>query len=260
MKIKLLLLLILLLPFKLSAITGYDSGDTLNCLAVSGLKIRSQPGGTTVIGKVPYGDRVIISPKPWGVPETNLGYVVEGISGNWVKINYGAMCGFVFDGFLGKLPAPSLQHHSLKDYAEASFSRSGKKHTYHHTDEENPEADTLEFFVYKGNFIIFEERFGYESYSVALTIESTSAEECYLIARTIFKSDVDTVINSVKNHPDKYNIQQQKENAYIEQAYGTFTFKDGKYELALMDEGCYDIISVVRLSSNIYQIRRSSGC
>ncbi|MEI6853972.1 MAG: hypothetical protein WCL06_14090, partial [Bacteroidota bacterium] len=59
MKIKLYILVILLIPFNSFGISGYDYGDTLTCLAVSGLKIRSEPGGENVIGKVPYGEKVI---------------------------------------------------------------------------------------------------------------------------------------------------------------------------------------------------------
>ena len=260
MKIKLLLLVILFLPFKLVAITGYDSGDTLNCLAVSGLKIRTEPGGNTVIGKVPYGGRVTVCSKPWGTPESNLGFTTEGIKGSWVKVKFGDIIGFVFDGFLSHLPTPSLQYSSLKDYAEGCFPRSGMKHTYRHTDEGAPEGDTMEFFTYKGNYVIFEERFGYEAYSAILTIENTSAEECYLIARTLFRSDIDTLVYALKNHPEKSGIVQQKDVETKIEECSTFYFADGKYELQLMNDGCYDIISVVRLSSNIFQIRRSSGC
>jgi hypothetical protein len=121
-------------------------------------------------------------------------------------------------------------------------------------------ADTLEFFVYNGFYLIHEERFGYESWSESLTIQGTSAEECFLIAMAVFKDDIDKEVEEMKAHPDKLGIELQKEIDNKINDYKLFYFKDGKYELVLMDDGCYDIISVVQLSSNVFRIMRSSGC
>jgi hypothetical protein len=260
MKIIPYILVILLIPFKSFGISGYDYGDTLTCLAVSGLKIRSEPGGNTVIGKVPLGGKVVVCPKPWGFPSGLLPYEAEGIKGSWVQVKFDQLTGFVFDGFLSKLPAPSLQHHNLKDYAKGCFRQSGTKNTYVYDCEGLTLGDTLEFFTYKGNFLVYKDRFGYESYSEELTIESISAEECYLIAMAVFKNDIDKVVAEMQAHPDKLGIVLQKEIDNKINDYKLFYFKDGKYELELMNDGCYDIISVVQLAANIFQIRRSIGC
>jgi hypothetical protein len=260
MKIILYILVILLIPFKSFGIIGYDYGDTLTCLAVSGLKIRSEPRGNTVIGKVPLGGKVVVCAKPWGFSAELLPYKAEGIDGSWVKVKFNDLTGFVFDGFLSSLPAPTLQYHSLKDYAEGCFRQSGTKNTNVHNCEGLTLADTLEFFTHKGNYLVCEDRFGYESYSEILTIEGTSAEECYLIAMAIFKDDIDKVVAEMQAHPDKLGIVLQKEIDNKINDYKLFYFKDGKYELELMDDGCYDIISVVQLAANIFQIKRSSGC
>jgi hypothetical protein len=260
MKIILYILVILLVPCKSFCISGYDYGDTLTCLAVSGLKIRSEPGGNNVIGKVPLGGKVIVCPKPWGVSADLLPYTAEGISGSWMKVKYNDLTGYVFDGFLSSLPAPSLQCTSLKQFAEKTFFRSGRKNVYPHNCEGLSLADTLEFFVYNGFYLIHEERFGYESWSESLTIQGTSAEECFLIAMAVFKDDIDKEVEEMKAHPDKLGIELQKEIDNKINDYKLFYFKDGKYELVLMDDGCYDIISVVQLSSNVFRIMRSSGC
>lgn len=42
----------------------------------------------------------------------------EQIGGQWVKVSYKSQTGYVFDGYLSKMPAPSLQDSSLWEYLE----------------------------------------------------------------------------------------------------------------------------------------------
>jgi hypothetical protein len=260
MKIILYILVILLIPFKSFCINSYDYGDTLTCLAISGLKIRSEPGGDNVIGKVPYGGKVIAYARPLDASGKNFYYKSEGIEGSWVKVKYNDLTGYVFDGFLSSLPAPSLQCSSVKQYAEKCFTHSGKKNVYPHKSEGLSLADTLEFFVYNGYYLVHEERFGYESWAESLTIQGTSAEECFLLAMAIYKKDIDRVVDDMKAHPDKLGIALQKDIDNKINDFKLFNFNDGKYVLELMGNGCYDVISILKLTDNTFKISRSSGC
>jgi hypothetical protein len=260
MKFRILLFLLLAISFRSFAIIGYDYGDTLTCLAYSGLKIRSEPNGTNVTGKVPYGGKVVVCAKPWGVNDNLLPFQAEGIQGSWVRIRYNDISGFVFDGFLSNLPAPSLQCKSLKQYASCCLSQSGKKNVFTHNCEGLTLGDTLQFFTWQSNFAIHEERFGYESWSETLTLQGVSAEECYLIAHIVYKSDIDSAVADMKNHPDKLGVVLQTDIDNMIEDYNIFSFQDGKYKLELMGDGCYDVIMVIKLSDNIFQICRSSGC
>ncbi len=260
MKIKILLLLLFLIPLRMMALTGYNYGDTLTNMALSGLKIRSEPGGSNVVGKVPYGGKVIVCAKPWGFADELLPYETEGIKGGWVKIKFENISGFVFDGFLSTLPAPLMKHRSLKEYADACFTRCGKKSAWFHDSEGLSLTDSVGFYLYKGNYLVLEERYGYEEYNETLTIQCVSAEESYLIARNIYKYEIDTLISNLRNHPEKTGISSQADIEKKILEITTFYFKDGKYEWVLADDGCFDIITVVQLSSNIFKIMRSMGC
>lgn len=260
MKTLVYVLVILLLPVKSFCIYWYSTGDTLTCLAVSGLKIRSEPGGENVIGKVPFGGKVIACPRPLDVSGHSIPYEAEGIQGFWVKIKYQDLTGYVFDGFLSSLPAPSLQCNSLKQYAEHTFYRSGKKNVYPHNSEGLSLADTLEFFVFNGNYIIHEERFGYESWSESLIIQGSSAEECFLLVMAIYRKDIDEVVAYMKAHPVQLGIALQKEIDYKINQFKYFSFYEDNYVLELESEGCYDIISIRKLTDNTFKISRSMGC
>lgn len=260
MKIIPYILVILLIPLQSFGISGYDFGDTLTCLAISGLKIRSQPGGDNVIGKVPYGGKVIAYARPLDASGKNFYYKAEGIDGCWVKVKYNDLTGYVFDGFLSSLPAPSIQYTSLKQYAEWCFLQSGSKNVYNHNSEGLSLADTVEFFMYNGNYLVHEERFGYESWSERLTIQGTSAEECYLLAMVIFKKDIDEVVENMKAHPDQLGIALQKDIDNKINEFKNFKFIDGEYILELMGDGCYDVIRIIKLTDNTFRISRSSGC
>jgi hypothetical protein len=259
-KIKFLIVLLLIIPLQTIAITGYNYGDTLSNLALSGLKIRSEPGGSNAIGKVPYGEKVIVLPQPWGFADNLLQFETEGIKGNWVKVRYKDISGFVFDGFLTDLPVSDMNCTSLKQYSEACFQRCGPKICYPHNVEGLLERDTLEFFTRKGLYLVYEERYGLETYQEELTIEATCAEDCFLLARNIYKADIDTVITGLRKHPEKSGLTSQKDIEDKIQALTTFHIKDGRVEMALSDDGCYEAIIITQLSSNIFMISRVFAC
>jgi hypothetical protein len=56
------------------------------------------------IGQVKYGEFVIIQ----DVFDFAYKDTINNRAGNWVKINYKGNIGFVFDGYLSKLPVPKL--------------------------------------------------------------------------------------------------------------------------------------------------------
>jgi hypothetical protein len=74
--------------------------------AQPGLKLRDYPRQEmkkkTVI---PYGTRIRVISRD----VNNLPFLSEGIRGNWIKVNYNDTVGYVFDGFLSRVPPPKDQ-------------------------------------------------------------------------------------------------------------------------------------------------------
>ena len=74
------------------SIQSYAAGQQLNVLTSSGMNLRDAPKGT-VLQKIPYGARIkTLQAKSTANPET-----IEGIQGNWVKVEYNGAMGFLFD-------------------------------------------------------------------------------------------------------------------------------------------------------------------
>lgn len=108
----------------------YSSGDTLHVWAMPSLNMRSAPNLTAnIVEKIAYGEKVVVAPgfdSIWQYPSEvefftldespNAGWkffwgdsipAQKSIQykGNWVKVVFGQKTGYVFDGFLSRLPA-----------------------------------------------------------------------------------------------------------------------------------------------------------
>ena len=104
MKINLILIFSILLLAQISK-GNYTEKDTLNVLAINGLNIRlAKSGQSKKIGNIKYGESVIIT----NTFEFSFKDTIECRTGNWIEINYNDKIGFVFDGYLSKLPVPKL--------------------------------------------------------------------------------------------------------------------------------------------------------
>ena len=93
----------------------FKEGETLNVWAVSGLNMRDKPDAkATKVSTIPYGAKVVVQPNiglkiPFEVEEFK-GFIVKGY---WLLVKYGNTEGFVFDGFLSRLPAPIVGKDTL---------------------------------------------------------------------------------------------------------------------------------------------------
>ena len=123
---------------ELFAINTYFKGDTLVVWAEGGLSIRdtnSMSGHR--IDVIPYGEKVIVkSMKVFknneekikittAFQEGEVEYLGLSLNGRWVKVIYGDIEGFVFDGYLSKYSAPLLRANgyseSLQEYILREF-------------------------------------------------------------------------------------------------------------------------------------------
>jgi Bacterial SH3 domain len=98
---------------------NYSEGDTLNVVAMSGLKLREKGNlNSKAISSMKFADKVIVlRVRPNEVTEKEI---VEGFSGIWIKVKYGTSEGYAFDGFLSSLPI-------LKSKYEKNDNESGEQ-------------------------------------------------------------------------------------------------------------------------------------
>ncbi len=109
----------------------FKDGETLNVWASSGLNMRDKPDAkATKIAAIPYGAKVIVQQNigvkiPFEVEEFK-GFVVKGL---WLLVKYGDKEGFVFDGFLSRLPAPKKADSlRFEGYLNSNFKKIGQRY------------------------------------------------------------------------------------------------------------------------------------
>ena len=93
-------LLFLFLGFRYGQAQNFPPNTTVYAIAKSGLNIRNKPvlEGSKV-GRIPFGERLELLETVLEAKDQ-----FEGISGYWVKVQYDSISGYVFDGFLSRIP------------------------------------------------------------------------------------------------------------------------------------------------------------
>lgn len=90
--------------------------QSVNVMAFSGLKMRAAPNlNGQLLVVVPYGERVDV------IEKSDIEERIEWITGNWIKVNYEGIEGFVFDGFTSDLPVPSFNFELTSNDSEVVF-------------------------------------------------------------------------------------------------------------------------------------------
>jgi len=127
--------------------------------ALSGIKLREDKNlDSKILINIPYGEKVIV------LNETLDYFEIDNIIGNWVKIRYKDIEGYVFGGYLSVLPAPSRKHfsvgeiYSLKEYNSVYYNNKGKLISKNEND-----------YLFK----------------IYFTMERVSVVECFLLFRLI---------------------------------------------------------------------------
>ena len=136
---KFLKLLLLITTINLTAQTSrFKVNETLNVWAASGLNMRDKPDAKAAkVATIPYGTKVTVQVNI-GIKisfevEEFKGFIVKGY---WLLVKYGNTEGFVFDGFLSRLPAPNLtEKEGLENYLDKKIGKIGKKFEVRFYDE-----------------------------------------------------------------------------------------------------------------------------
>lgn len=111
--IQVLILLLFCLDFQsVNANSTYDLGDTLHVWATSGLNMREGPGTDfPKMKKLEYGDKVQViddylrsTPLSITVVKKSKSTDAFVMKGHWVRVIIGTQEGYVFDGYLSRLP------------------------------------------------------------------------------------------------------------------------------------------------------------
>jgi hypothetical protein len=124
----LLTLFIQLMFINIYAADGFKNGEQVNVWAVDGLALRQEVGKSgKLITTIPYGQRVtVLSSDEVKLPANIKMHKWEGsitLKGRWIKVLYKGKQGFVFDGYLSKMPPFFKGKHTAFETEEEYFKR-----------------------------------------------------------------------------------------------------------------------------------------
>jgi Bacterial SH3 domain len=203
----------------------FKEGETINVWASSGLNMRSKPDAKAEkLTTIPYGAKVVVLPNigvkiPFEVEEFK-GFIVKGY---WLLVKYDNTEGFVFDGFLSRLPAPDKnENKDLLTFFEKEIGKIGSKYDleiYDHKikkyrkankDEKDKEEDIVGFKQKIKNDIVYEIKptDGGSDYSITLT--NSTLFESYFLILTFFH-----IPNEELNNLDKREFDNKKKILHL---------------------------------------------
>lgn len=136
MKSKIIITILLtILLSELSIANSYQKGDTLYVWATSGLNMREGPGTNfPKMKKLEYGERVKVIDQQLKNKSLSLTILKQNkrhnlfkLNGHWVKVQIGSRTGYVFDGYLSRLPAMKMKKTSAGETYFEHFNEYAKR-------------------------------------------------------------------------------------------------------------------------------------
>lgn len=241
------------------AIENYQANETLNVLTISGIKLRDKPGGA-VLQSVPYAAKVVALE----AKNNNFPTHVEGISGSWVKVKFNDKIGYVFDGFLSRLPAPSLTDANLRAYARREFKTLSEELpiSFMEDNDLGSSGSNVMFFEWNNQRLAYYNYFYYEGGSENICIPGISIEEGYLLMRILERDAYEYALKET-NRPEDFDMRQLTEFLYngvsIKLNDDGTTSEVHNYYSANLSVGCdFDII--ISKKDNFVLINVGGGC
>jgi hypothetical protein len=177
-----------------SAIDRYSAGDVLNVFALSGVNLRDAPRGN-VIEKLLYGSSIrVLESKREGTDET-----IEGVGGNWVRVQFNSSEGYIFDGFLSSLPAPQMAVNEIQQYASKNF-KSIKFVTLSYIDGFlGGEGIDVQMFKFNQDTIAYGIDYSWQGKTEYFSVPNISIEEAYLFLRALYRASYEKAIREWDN-------------------------------------------------------------
>lgn len=200
-----------------------SNGDFYNVMAISGLKMRTEPNGKKLL-TIPYNSQVekINDGKDYGDLTVTELKDFE-IKGKWIKVKYDGKEGFVFDGYLTKLPLPDKnvtyeKTESYSGYMEYYIKRKFESSSISYWTEKFGDCEPKEKNCicatkqnYFNNKIIYRNTWCQElGVQEEFDFKDISLAEIYSISKVIYKNKSDDMGES------NYTYNKKKNSFYFE--------------------------------------------
>ncbi len=172
---------------------NYATGDTLNVVAHSGLRLRTSPNGNSgTIRILEYGDLV----KVQNTFEFDSAYQDKSgwLQGHWIYVNTNQVSGYVFDAYLSTLDVPSHENELCME-SSLSFSAPLQEYIAHHfpfqTEEQGLEhgEDVDQCVKYHTDGVTLTKTVGNGWYKTDVTFEGYRLGEVVNLFRSMIVGD-----------------------------------------------------------------------
>lgn len=246
--------------FSLAA-TFYQPGDSMYVWAKSGLKMRAAPDlkGDKIL-TIPYGTKVKIDSYQEALPAVKVRVVkaqkIEGmeyksfyLKGHWCRVIYLDTVGYIFDGYLSKMPtlelAPYFKETEIQQTVQESFEEYADKHfgLLQRLDfEEHPAlVNPVSLRKIYGNGMIIEEGISRNGWKQRIILPGMSFEEGFLLFSTKYNFEDYATTKGEEIYP-VYSVTKKSSNfVEIEGFAQTIQIRevDGVVVISLEEyEGC----------------------
>ena len=259
------IILIIAISFLISqfnfAATAYQPGDSMYVWAKSGLKMRVSPDlKSDKILTIPYGTKVVIDSYQEELPEVKIRVVkaqkIEEmdyksfyLKGHWCRVSYLDKVGYIFDGYLSKMPTFELTPYSretvVKQMVQESYEAYADKHfgLLQQLDFEQQPAMVNPVSLRKiyGNGMIIEEGISKGGWKQRIILPGMSFAEGFLFFSTKFNFEEFATQQGEEIYPT-YSVTKKRNN-FVEIEGYTQTIQiqevDGVVVISMEEfEGC----------------------
>ncbi|MFK8004974.1 MAG: SH3 domain-containing protein [Saprospiraceae bacterium] len=222
--IQVLILMLLCLDFQsVQANSTYDWGDTLHVWATSGLNMREGPGTDfPKMKKLEYGDKVQVIDDYLRSTPLSLTIIKKSkksdafvMKGHWVRVIIGTQEGYVFDGYLSRLPVikkrktsniNEVQFESFETYSKREFGI--KFFEYDSLDQK----ELRSHHIYKNGFV--KKIGGGSCYDMTMELGQLQLNEAYLLFNNTFgfEKNLKNLISSKDEYDQYFKVRIEKKN------------------------------------------------
>jgi len=150
----------------------FNKGDKVNVWVLRGIKLYKSPDSkSTITATIPYGVSIQVLSEEIDSLKSSFGKITNDITpvpvtlkGHWVKVKWSQKEGYVFDGYLSKMPCLKLKENGSPEEVDTYIKRNYKGYTR-----------KVNKKVFKG--MDFEETTYY--YKGAIILEESSGDGCW---------------------------------------------------------------------------------
>jgi hypothetical protein len=179
-----------------AAVKHYRAKDFLYVFAPSGLSIRDAAStGSVKVGFAPFAARVqALKNKGQPVPIS-----LDNISGNWTRVKFESVVGYMFDGYLCHFPPPT-EGEGLVNYAKRAFGKPISNKTVTYPERANNYGTPFETTIKYSNGVKIVDTDDGAAYGTTLFLPKGRLIDGFLIARLLGQT---SCLNQNVNLPSK---------------------------------------------------------